>query len=122
MLNHKHYCKAHLLLFEKAVGEDWERFLSRPDRLAAIMAIAQPLTLNEIEFLSGGPITWDCLPMLVSDNWYGIWPDTTGEEEWVARQIGLISLDWLDQSCYSDDSSKVAKKLGARYIRLLKSL
>jgi hypothetical protein len=63
-------------------------------------------------------LTWDCIPYLVSDNWYGIWPDATGEEEWVARQIGLICLDWFDYSCYSGGESDQMKKLLAQYKRL----
>lgn len=110
----KNYCQQHLDELQEITGEScWFEFLDREDRMIVLMRRSEPMTTD-----GESRLTWDYLYQLVGRNFFGLWPEPTEQEKWLANQIAEINREWLDTSSFAMPDSEIALSIKKRFDQL----
>ena len=113
------YSQAHLEIFQRIYGvDDWFELYDRPTRFQDILSKSLPPCRGQLESEEGGPASWDLIPLIVDGDYFGLWPDPTPEELYVADLIRTLTRTWLGFGCWHDPESELALKLKGFYEKL----
>jgi len=97
----REYAKGHLEEITTSTGiEDWFAFLDSPTRLTYLLRIAKPVIIKNFKEDSDC-LYWNDVGDLVTANGYGLWPNPTKAEMFVAERVWNLSLLWVESGCWS---------------------
>lgn len=122
-ISRKEYCQLYLDYYQRGVGvTDWFAFLDSDNRLHTLMkaaVIERPRGRPADSFRDNDGLLWFDLFRLIDGNWFGLWPNPTPFELWVASHVEDLNDAWISNRCYKDSQGVIAKQIEDRYNYLL---
>ena len=111
------YAQGHLDDFIASTGiDDWFTFLDQPSRLIDLMKIAKPATLSYFE---NEYFCWEEVGGLILGDFYGLWPNASNAELFVAKRVENLNLCWVKTGCLFDNDTANANKILEKYQQII---
>jgi len=97
-------CKAHIELFERAMGMEVNAFMGMNNRLHHALSVTAPVNIGPPEFVDGGLYSWLDLVSGFVGIGSDIWPSTDFEED-VATFLDDLIHEWVERGCWCAEES-----------------
>lgn len=116
IIDRSQYCLVHLDELQEEYGvEDWFSFLDEPHRIIYVLRNSYPPRVDDPEVMDGKKATWDMASNVLCSNFYGLWPEATNAEKFVAQLLYAMITKWNKDGCIFDPKKPEAIELLAFY-------
>lgn len=118
-IHRNRYAQGHLDELVASSGiDDWFTFLDRPSRLIDLLKTAKPFFSQTIEE-DGECFYWSDVGLLIFGDFFGLWPNPSNAELFVAERVDNLNLLWIESSCWSLSDTDEAKQILENYQKII---
>ena len=118
-IDRSQYTQVHLEELQKAFNQhNWFTLLDSPNRVMTLVRNCHPPRIDDPESIEGKKASWDMPASIVCSKFYGLWPNPTESEKFVAQLLYAMVSRWMGLGCMFEPDSDAALTLLDFHFRL----